>query len=177
MMNVLRFTTRFVDDQVEEEYSLAMERFKMYIFIRNDEDVHRIRPDGGFRAHEFAIVSFLYRCACGHTNFVSQKHIHCRSCHSMDKHRRKTCDSDNANSQRYTEALRATQLIASALADIEGGEEVQQMLDFVNEQWCNVRPISSELSIPRSYREPGNRSVLPQIMDEDLDSSEGQKNA
>jgi hypothetical protein len=41
--------------------------------------------------------------------------------------------------QRYTEAVRATHLIANELADIEEDSEFDKMLAFVLQQWRDVR--------------------------------------
>ncbi|KAK1948275.1 Zinc finger SWIM domain-containing protein 3 [Phytophthora citrophthora] len=41
--------------------------------------------------------------------------------------------------QRYTEAVRATHLIASELENIQANDEFESMLEFVMQQWRNVR--------------------------------------
>jgi hypothetical protein len=80
-------------------------------------------------------------------------------------------------SQRYSKALRATQLIASELADIDEEDEFRKMLDFVMQQWRNVRQKTSEVTSPLSQGAPGKRKVIQVVKDEDPDSSDEFKDA
>ncbi|ETL41098.1 hypothetical protein L916_07848, partial [Phytophthora nicotianae] len=52
---------------------------------------------------------------------------------------KKGVKSMRSQAERYKEALRATHLIANELADIEDEEEFTSMLEFVLNQWRNVR--------------------------------------
>jgi hypothetical protein len=62
MSNLLRFTTPDVASQVETEYAFAVDRLEVYSFVRDDEDEHLVRVQGGKKAHEFR--DFVWRCSC-----------------------------------------------------------------------------------------------------------------
>ncbi|KAE9060776.1 hypothetical protein PF007_g30482 [Phytophthora fragariae] len=59
--------------------------------------------------------------------------------------------------QRYAEALRVTQRIASELSDIDETDEFRRSLDFLEQQWRNFRQKTCEVATPREPGEPGKR--------------------
>nr|KAE8919166.1 hypothetical protein PF009_g30521 [Phytophthora fragariae] len=86
--------------------------------------------------------------------------------------------------QRYAEALRVTQRIASELSDIDETDEFRRSLDFLEQQWRNFRQKTCEVATPREPGEPGKRrsaahndsdsidELKDQEMSSDGDSSE-----
>ncbi|KAE8996907.1 hypothetical protein PF011_g15715 [Phytophthora fragariae] len=61
--------------------------------------------------------------------------------------------------QRYAEAHRVTQRIASELSDIDETDEFRRSLDFLEQQWRNFRQKTCEVATPR---EPGAQGWTPQ---------------
>jgi hypothetical protein len=62
--------------------------------------------------------------------------------------------STMTQTQRYAEALRVTQRIASELADIDETAEFRQSLAFLEQQWRNFRQKTSEITTPRLSTSP-----------------------
>ncbi|KAE9146177.1 hypothetical protein PF006_g9031 [Phytophthora fragariae] len=197
MSNVLRFTTPYVAGQVEEEYALAVDCFEVYTFVRDDGDEHLIRVQGGSKPHEFrddvwqcnCEFSVSMRLPCRHViafhktgpaiaPVIPWTSIDERNVRQFSYERFSNSEVGGASkttmaySQRYTEVLRATQLIASELADIDEDDEFRRMLDFVMQHWRNVRQKTSEIATPLSLSAPDKRKYVPKVKYEDADSVE-----
>ncbi|OWZ03226.1 hypothetical protein PHMEG_00025080, partial [Phytophthora megakarya] len=110
MANVLRFTTPYDAGHVEKEYALAMERFESYTFTRYEKEGHIVHVAGGKKVW-------------------TRPQRELKSVRQFSYERFSDNDVGGAartmltQSQRYAEALRVTQLIASELADIENDDE------------------------------------------------------
>lgn len=76
-------------------------------------------------------------------------------------------DNVTTHSERYREAVRATHLIASELAEIEGPAEFNDVLRFMMTQWRNVRQKKIAVEIPEHVMD--NAAVV----EEKQDSSNG----
>lgn len=77
-------------------------------------------------------------------------------------------DKVRTHSERYREAVRATHLIASELAEIEGPAEFDDVLRFMMTQWRNVRQKKIAVEIPEHVMD--NAAVV----EEKQDSSNGE---
>lgn len=77
-------------------------------------------------------------------------------------------DNVTTHSERYREAVRATHLIASELAEIEGPAEFNDVLRFMMTQWRNVRQKKIAVEIPEHVMD--NAAVV----EEKQDSSNGE---
>lgn len=77
-------------------------------------------------------------------------------------------DNVTTHSERYREAVRATHLIASELAEIEGPAEFNDVLRFMMTQWRNVRQKKIAVEIPEHVMD--NAAVVK----EKQDSSNGE---
>jgi hypothetical protein len=77
--------------------------------------------------------------------------------------------------QRYAEALRVTQRIASELSDIDEIAEFRRSLKFLEQQWRNLRQKTSEITTPQPSGAPGKRRAAamddPDSSDEFMDDA------
>jgi hypothetical protein len=62
MGNVLRFTSPYVAGKVADEYAFALDRLDTYAFVRDDEDDHIVRVEGGKKPYVFRDDD--WRCDC-----------------------------------------------------------------------------------------------------------------
>eukprot|EP00644_Phytophthora_capsici_P016904 jgi/Phyca11/125659/e_gw1.59.28.1 len=155
MSTVLRFTTHYVARQIERQYAKGLEKASRYNFEKDANDSSVVKVQGLFKEHTLHIDD--WRCTC---EFAASMSLPCRHAIAFRKH---------SNAKRYREAVRATHLIASEMADIEDEAEFETMLQFVLNQWRNVRQkkIAEEKSGDESY---GSTHIneLQEVDDEDV---------
>ncbi|KAI9995286.1 hypothetical protein PInf_012337 [Phytophthora infestans] len=145
MSQVLKFTSHFVAEHVEKEYVNAISKVDIFKFDTKSKP--------GFVAatgkHNHAI-SYRKWCKVG-GSIIPLNRIDERCLHPVDQSviprpfvvnelkpeqwRQKALDA----ATKYKEALSATQAICSELADIESDDEYHELLQFVLDQWRNIR--------------------------------------
>ncbi|ETN20155.1 hypothetical protein PPTG_03223 [Phytophthora nicotianae INRA-310] len=138
MSTVLRFTTHYAARQIERQYILGLENASMYNFEKDPEELSVVKIGGIFKTH--ALRTDDWKCNC---EFAASMGLPCRHAIAYRKY-----TNVRTHSERYTEAVRATHLIASEIADIEDEAEFESMLQFVMSQWRNVRQKKIAEDIP-----------------------------
>ncbi|ETI41588.1 hypothetical protein F443_13184 [Phytophthora nicotianae P1569] len=173
MSTVLRFTTHYAACQIERQYILGLENASMYNFEKDPEELSVVKIGGIFKMH--ALRTDDWKCNC---EFAASMGLPCRHAIAYRKYTNvsgpvipwtriderfvlshivrelwtnPTMELKKVRQfayEKYTEAVRATHLIASEIADIEDEAEFESMLQFVMSQWRNVRQKKIAEDIP-----------------------------
>ncbi|ETN06782.1 hypothetical protein PPTG_23268 [Phytophthora nicotianae INRA-310] len=152
MSTVLRFTTHYAARQIERQYTLGLENASRYNFEKDPEELSVVKIGGIFKTHTLRTDD--WKCNC---EFAASMGLPCRHAIAYRKYTNvsgpvipwtriderwtnPTIELKKARQFAYEkEAVRATHLIASEIADIEDEAEFESMLQFVMSQWRNVR--------------------------------------
>ncbi|EGZ09708.1 hypothetical protein PHYSODRAFT_523251 [Phytophthora sojae] len=130
MSNVLRFTTHYVAKQIEQQYARALDNVSNYTFRKDHGDPSLVVVYG--TSSEFRLRTDEWRCDCG---FSLSMRLPCR--HTIAYRKSENLAGPLIPWSRIDK--RATHLIATEMADIDDESEFEEMLQFVLNQWRNVR--------------------------------------
>ncbi|EGZ24706.1 hypothetical protein PHYSODRAFT_486010 [Phytophthora sojae] len=130
MSNVLRFTTHYVAKQIEQQYARALDNVSNYTFRKDHGDPSLVVVYG--TSSEYRLRTDDWRCDCG---FSSSMRLPCR--HAIAYRKSENLAGPLIPWSRIDK--RATHLIATEMADIDDESEFEEMLQFVLNQWRNVR--------------------------------------
>ncbi|EGZ13072.1 hypothetical protein PHYSODRAFT_334884 [Phytophthora sojae] len=120
MSNVLRFTTHDVAKQIEQQYARAMDNVSNYTFRKDHGDPSLVVVWTNSDRKLEKVRQFSYE-------------------KSQDANSGRREQRVKTHAERYREAVRATHLIATEMADIDDESEFMEMLQFVLNQWRNGR--------------------------------------
>ncbi|KAI9981148.1 hypothetical protein PInf_010750 [Phytophthora infestans] len=187
MSQVLKFTSHFVAEHVEKEYVMAIMKVDIFKFdtkskpgfvaVTGKHKVHFVQLDTWNCTCSFACAM---RLPCQHAisyrkwskiggSIIPLNRIDERWLHPVDQSvtprpfvvnefkpgqwKQKAFDA----ATKYKEALNATQAICSELADIESDDEYHELLQFVLDQWRNIRQRKRLKGVPNT--ESANEGV------------------
>eukprot|EP00644_Phytophthora_capsici_P001105 jgi/Phyca11/121307/e_gw1.43.209.1 len=146
MTNVLRFTTHYVAQQIEQQYSTAMAKFDTYKYSEDSEVDGDIFVSGKFSEHRLRISDWI--CDC---EFSLSMRLPCRHAIAYRKHVGVTGPLIPWGS-----------IDESEMADIQDDDEFEEMLKFVLTQWRNVRQRKMEEVLAGKSTAPDAKSVCEQ---------------
>ncbi|EGZ30690.1 hypothetical protein PHYSODRAFT_477482 [Phytophthora sojae] len=136
MSNVLRFTTHHVAQQVESQYSIGISKSSIYSYNVDEFQAGLVQVRGRHNAAHLSTEE--WSCDC---TFAKSMQLPCRHVIAYRKLTNASgpvipwCRIDES----HGEAVRATHLIASELADIDNDADFNVALQFVLTQWRSFR--------------------------------------
>ncbi|GMF25829.1 unnamed protein product [Phytophthora fragariaefolia] len=160
MTAVLRFTTHFVAQHIEQQYAVALDKVTLYKYASDPGAPCLVSVRGLTAVHKLRVNDWSCNCEFASAMLLPCRHVIAYRIHAklpgpviplsqLKKDIEYETFSDavvpervqrlTTPVERYREAVRASHLIANEMEDIEDQSEFDEMLTFVLAQWRNVR--------------------------------------